>query len=66
MEDYGLDMHCTLLIEDYREKLPVYRLLQQVVMKKLAELVKQAGIELNSMESRIKGEGSSFDKRVLL
>jgi Uncharacterized protein conserved in bacteria len=62
MEDYGLDMHCTLLIEDYREKLPVYRLLQQVVMEKLDELVKQAGIELNSMESRIKGEASLAGK----
>ena len=62
MVDYGLDMHCTLLIEDYREKLPVYRLLQQVVMEKLDELVKQAGIELNSMESRIKGEASLAGK----
>lgn len=62
MGDYGLDMHCTLLMEDYREKLPVYSLLQQVVMEKLAELVKQAGIELNSMESRIKGEASLAGK----
>ncbi len=54
MEEYGLDLHCTMLMEDYQEQLPVYSLLQRVVMEKLGELVKQAGIELNSMESRIK------------
>ena len=62
MKDYGLDIHSTMLLEDYREKLPQYRLLQQVVMDKLGELVKRAGIELNSMESRIKAEGSLAGK----
>lgn len=40
MTEYGLDIHCTMLLEDYREQLPKYRLLQQVVMEKLGELVK--------------------------
>ncbi len=62
MTDYGLDLHCTMLLEDYRERLPKYRLLQQVVMEKLGELVKRAGIELNSMESRIKTEESLVGK----
>ena len=62
MKDYALDMHCTMLLEDYREKLPLYSLLQQVVMDKLGALVKQAGIELNSMESRIKAEDSLAGK----
>ncbi len=62
MKDYGLDLHCTMLIEDYRELLPKYRLLQQVVMRKLSEMVKNAGIELNAMESRIKAERSLAGK----
>ena len=62
MKDYGLDLHCTMLIEDYRELLPKYRLLQQVVMRKLGEMVKNAGIELNAMESRIKAERSLAGK----
>ena len=62
MKDYGLDIHCTMLLEDYREQLPKYRLLQQVVMDKLGELVKRAGIELNAMESRIKAEESLAGK----
>lgn len=62
MTEYGLDIHCTMLLEDYREQLPKYRLLQQVVMEKLGELVKKSGIELNSMESRIKTEASLAGK----
>ena len=62
MTEYGLDIHCTMLLEDYRELLPKYRLLQQVVMEKLGELVKKSGIELNSMESRIKTEKSLAGK----
>ena len=62
MKDYGLDLHCTMLLEDYRERLPIYQQLQQVVMGKLSELVKRAGIELNAMESRIKAEGSLAGK----
>ncbi|MBQ9678774.1 MAG: hypothetical protein IJV44_11630 [Prevotella sp.] len=62
MKDYGLDLHCTMLLEDYRERLPIYQQLQQVVMGKLSELVKRAGIELNAMESRIKAEDSLAGK----
>ncbi|MBP3775880.1 MAG: hypothetical protein IJ548_08450 [Paludibacteraceae bacterium] len=62
MDNYGLDLHCTMLLEDYREQLPRYRLLQQIVMEKLGELVKHAGIELNAMESRIKAEDSLAGK----
>jgi ppGpp synthetase/RelA/SpoT-type nucleotidyltranferase len=62
MTEYGLDIHCTMLLEDYRDLIPKYRLLQQVVMEKLGELVKKSGIELNSMESRIKTEKSLAGK----
>ena len=62
MRDYGLDIHCTMLMEEYRERLPLYTLLQQIVMDKLGELVRRAGIELNAMESRIKAEDSLAGK----
>lgn len=65
MTEYGLDIHCTMLLEDYREKLPTFSLLQQVVMEKLGEMVKKAGMELNSMESRIKTEKSLAGKLAL-
>lgn len=65
MAEYGLDVHCAMLLEDYRDQLPTYSLLQQVVMKELHALVKQAGIELNAIESRIKTEASLAGKLAL-
>ena len=50
MENYGLDFHSQMLLEEYRAHLPVYKMLQQVVMEKMQELVERSGLELNSME----------------
>ncbi len=58
----GLDLHGEVLLEEYHSKLPMYEELQQVVMQKLKELVKQIGLEVNSMESRVKGEESLIGK----
>ena len=65
MTEYGLDIHCTMLLEDYREKLSLYSLLQQVVMDELGKLVRQAGLQVNAMESRIKTEKSFAGKLAL-
>ena len=62
MDNYGLDFHSQMLLEEYRAHLPVYKMLQQVVMEKMQELVERSGLELNSMESRIKGEASLAGK----
>jgi len=58
----GLDLHCEMLLEEYHSMIPVYQELQQVVMQKLKGLVKQSDFEVNSMESRIKGEESLIGK----
>lgn len=57
-----LDLHGQMLLEEYHETLPLYKELQQVVISKLSDMVQQSGIELNSMESRIKGESSLIGK----
>ena len=62
MEDYGLNLHGVMLLEEYRESMPLFEKLQQVVMQKLGELIHQSGIEVNSMEARIKGEASLAGK----
>ena len=62
MTDYGLDLHGEMLLEEYRTHLPLFEKLQHVVMDKLGELVRQSGIEVNSMESRVKGEASLAGK----
>ncbi len=61
---YGLDMHGELLLAEYDQQQSLYKLLQQVVTKKLSEMIHQSGIEVNSMESRIKSEASLAGKLV--
>jgi len=62
MPNYGLDYHCRILLDEYREKIPSYELLQQIVMGKMNELIATCGIELNSVEYRIKEEKSLAGK----
>ena len=62
MTDYGLDLHGEMLLEEYCDKQPLFEELQRVVMEKLGALVRQSGIEVNSMESRIKAEESLAGK----
>lgn len=60
--DYGLDLHGELLLEEYRSQLPLYRQLEEVAMAKLREAIGKTDITLNSMESRIKEEASLAGK----
>ena len=62
MTNYGLDLHGEMLLEEYRADKPLFEKLQHVVMDKLGELVRQSGIEVNTMESRIKAEESLAGK----
>lgn len=62
MGDHPLDLHCTMLLEDYRGLLPTYSLLKQVIMQQLHALLQDTGIELTSFESRIKDETSLIGK----
>jgi ppGpp synthetase/RelA/SpoT-type nucleotidyltranferase len=62
MSQLGLDLHGEMLLEEFREQQPLFVQLQQIVMSRLKELVKQSGLEVNSMESRIKGEQSFIGK----
>ena len=60
--NYDLDLHNLALLEEYRAQLPVYELLRKVVMHQMEQFVKEVDIELNQMESRIKGEASLAGK----
>ncbi len=62
MKEYGLDLHGEMLLEEYCDKQPLFERLQSVVMDQLGALVRQSGIEVNSMESRIKAEASLAGK----
>ena len=62
MENYGLDFHGQMLLEEYQEMLPVFEQLQRIVIEKLKELIRRSGIEYNTIEGRIKTEASLVGK----
>jgi len=62
MDSSGLDIHGETLLEEYRSMLPIFQELEKVVMQNLSDLIKQSGIEVNSIEARIKSEGSLIGK----
>ena len=43
MDQYRLDLHGEQLLAEYRQQLPLYEQLQQIVMQKLGELIRQSG-----------------------
>ena len=60
--DNQLDLHGELLLEQYRELLPRLKELEQQVMAMLEDAMKRMGIELNTLEHRIKTEASFIGK----
>ncbi len=57
-----LDLHGESLLEEYRTNLQLFEDLKKVVMQNLGELINQSGVEVNSMEARIKAENSLIGK----
>lgn len=62
MSQFVLNMHDEMLLEEYRQQQSLFLQLQKVVMEKLGDMVRQSGVELNTMESRIKSEASLAGK----
>lgn len=62
MENYGLDLHCSMLLDDYRELLPTLHQLEKVVADTLNGIVSDNGIYINAIEHRIKAEKSLAGK----
>lgn len=63
--DYGLDMHCQMILDEYRENLPVMKKLQTIVMDKVRDCLVNANFVVSSFESRIKTEASLAGKLAL-
>ena len=62
LEKYGLDLHCTMILEEYRDNLPVFEIIRDIVYDKLKESIESNGIYLNAIETRIKTEKSLAGK----
>lgn len=62
MEYYGLDMHCSMILDEFRELYPTYEIIESIVRKTLEKLIKENGIYVTALESRIKAEKSLAGK----
>lgn len=57
-----LDMHCEMILNEYREKLPVFEKMKSVVLDLLRTCLIEKGILVSGLEARVKSEQSLAGK----
>lgn len=62
LESYGLDLHGTIILEDYRENLHTFNKMKEVVLKALTECLTRSNIVVSGIEGRVKTESSLAGK----
>lgn len=62
IEKYNLDAHCSMILEEYQESMPVFLIMQEVVEKAIKERLEENNIYVTALESRIKKEKSLAGK----
>ena len=53
-----LDIHGKELLDQFKQRLPLYRKLEQLVYNQLKDLIKEQGLYVNAIEHRVKTEQS--------
>ena len=61
----GLDLHCQMILEEYREALPVLEEMKGKVLQMLREALERNNIIVTAIEARIKTENSLAGKLAL-
>lgn len=62
MDNYGLDLHGTMILEEYRERLPLFSRVEAIVKEKLVKAIEENKVCINAIETRIKSEKSLAGK----
>ncbi len=60
-----LDLHCQLILEEYHDLLPTLQKMKEYVLLTLRNLLANSGIEVTTIEGRIKKESSLIGKLAL-
>ena len=60
-----MDLHCEMILEEYREQLPVFEKMQAEVLRVLREALDRSGLIVTAIEARIKTEQSLSGKLAL-
>ena len=53
-----MDLHCEILMDEYREQLPVFERMQAEVTRLLRDALDRSGLVVTALETRIKTEES--------
>ena len=61
----ALDLHCEMIMDEYREALPTFEAMQKQVLAILQEALERNGLIVTAVESRIKTEESLAGKLAL-
>jgi len=62
MNSHGLDLHCEMMLDEFRDNLPTFRKMKEIVDKQIRKCVRASGVSINAIESRIKTEKSLVGK----
>lgn len=62
IEQYGLDLHGTMILEEYREHLADFAKMKEIVLNMLGDCLKQSNMIVNTIEGRVKTEASLAGK----
>ena len=62
IHEYGLDLHCSMILEDYREKKPMFNRLREAVLEQLDHCISGNRLIVSGLEARVKEEKSLVGK----
>ena len=62
LEEYGLDLHGTMILEEYRENQETYAKMKEIVLKELRRFLESSNIIVSGIEGRVKTEESLAGK----
>jgi len=62
IEQYGLDLHGTMILEEYRDHLADFAKMKEIVLHMLGDCLKQGNMIVNTIEGRVKTETSLAGK----
>lgn len=65
LESYGLDMVRTMILEEYRENVPVFAKMKEVLADMMSQCIEKNKLVVTAFESRIKSEESLAGKLLL-
>lgn len=53
-DNYGLDLHCSMILDDYRSSLAVFEQMKEVVVETISSSLNENNLVVTALESRIR------------